>query len=60
MLQKASDVDSSVTIDFCEQCEGIWLDSTELDQLESKNIKHKEKFMLVLRNIKTLFFKGEG
>lgn len=40
----------SITIDFCEKCEGIWLDSTEIDRVERAN-KDKIGFL-------GLFLKG--
>ncbi len=40
----------SITIDVCEKCGGIWLDSTEIDRVERAN-KNKIGFL-------GLFFKG--
>ncbi len=34
MSKKKAPKDSSVTIDFCQQCKGVWLDNTEIDRLE--------------------------
>ena len=38
MKQTPYEKDTSVTIDVCEKCGGIWLDSTEIDRLE-KDLK---------------------
>jgi len=40
----------SITLDVCEKCGGIWLDSTEIDRVERAN-KEKVGFL-------GLFFKG--
>jgi len=40
----------SITMDVCEKCGGIWLDSTEIDRVERTN-KEKKGFL-------GLFFKG--
>ena len=45
------------TVDVCEKCKGIWLDSSEIDKLEKKNFSWGEKHALVFRNFKELFFK---
>lgn len=43
----------SITIDLCEQCGGVWLDSTEIDRIE--RVCNKEKFgffELIFKKIK--------
>lgn len=34
MVKKKAPKDSSITIDQCETCQGIWLDNSEIDHLE--------------------------
>jgi len=42
ILKKAPyEKEPSITLDVCEQCGGIWLDSTEIDRVERAN---KQKF----------------
>lgn len=36
MSKQPAPKDSSVTIDCCPKCRGIWLDNTEVDRLEDK------------------------
>lgn len=52
MVKKPAPKDPSITIDACEQCKGIWLDSTEIDRLEetSMNFMHK-----ALHSLKRIF-----
>lgn len=44
-----------MTIDVCRNCGGIWLDSGEINRLQSKNLTWAEKNKLVFRNLKELF-----
>lgn len=41
----------NITIDICIKCNGVWLDSAELDKLEDKNISFLEKNRLILDSI---------
>ena len=50
MKKTAAPKDPSITVDTCEKCGGVWLDSTEIDRLECAN-KEKNGFL-------ALFFKG--
>ena len=59
MVKKQAPEDSSITIDFCEKCQGVWLDSTELDRLELKNLGHKKRFGLELENLFRMFFRKD-
>lgn len=34
MKKTAAPKDADMTLDLCEQCHGVWLDSTEIDRLE--------------------------
>ncbi len=51
MVKKKSPRDSSVTIDVCEQCSGIWLDNTEIDKLEKTGMGIKNKILSAIRKI---------
>ena len=44
-------------VDVCKECNGVWLDSSEIDRLEKKNFPSGEKRALVFGNLKELFFK---
>ena len=57
MAKKQAPKDPKVTIDFCEKCQGIWLDTGEIDRLESKNLGEKKKFILELEELFSKFFK---
>ncbi|MDP8217997.1 MAG: zf-TFIIB domain-containing protein [Candidatus Theseobacter exili] len=60
MIKKPAPKGAGFMIDVCEKCHGVWLDSSELDKLEQKNLTWKELHKLVFRNFKELFFnKGE-
>ena len=37
--------DKNVTIDKCQQCQGIWLDMTEIDLLEEQNDESMNKLL---------------
>lgn len=37
--------DKNVTIDKCQQCQGVWLDMTEIDILEEQNNESISKFL---------------
>lgn len=39
MLQQPYPLDKNVQVDVCGKCGGIWLDSTEIDRLESEEWK---------------------
>jgi Zn-finger nucleic acid-binding protein len=41
LIKAPSQRDPSVTIDFCDSCGSVWLDPTELDQLEHPH-EHQE------------------
>ena len=56
MVKKQAPKDASITIDFCEKCQGVWLDSAELDRLELKHLGHKKRFSLELENLFRMFF----
>lgn len=45
-------------IDVCEKCQGVWLDSFEIEKLEEKNFSMGEKHALVMRNLKKLIFEN--
>ena len=51
MTKKPAPTDSSITIDFCEKCSGVWLDSTEIDQLEKKYKGIKGSWQAFLKGI---------
>lgn len=55
MVKKPAPHNARFEIDVCEQCPGVWLDSSELDQLEDKNLSLGEKHALVLSYFKDLF-----
>jgi len=46
-------------IDVCSKCEGIWLDSSEIDKLEMKNFSFGEVHALAWRSLRGIF-SGEG
>lgn len=48
MIKKEAPKDPSVTIDFCEQCKGVWLDNTEIDRLEAAQMGFVNKIALTL------------
>ncbi len=52
MQQKIDSKGAGITIDFCEKCQGVWLDSSELDSLENINLSISEKHALVWRTFK--------
>lgn len=60
MAKKPSPKDKSIIMDICEKCNGVWLDGSELDKLEGKNLTFIEKNKLVFRNLKALFGRKEG
>lgn len=51
MVKKPAPNKAKLMIDACEKCKGIWLDSTEIDQLEEKNFSLGEKHALFFRNL---------
>jgi Zn-finger nucleic acid-binding protein len=51
MVKKPIPIAKDVTIDFCEKCRGIWLDNTEIDRIEAKNLSFKEKAGLVIKGL---------
>ncbi|MBU1862941.1 MAG: zf-TFIIB domain-containing protein [Candidatus Omnitrophica bacterium] len=60
MVKKPAPKGAGFAIDVCEKCQGVWLDSTEIDKLEEKNWSTGEKHAVVFRNFKELFFnKGD-
>ncbi len=56
MKKKPAPKGGGFTVDVCEKCHGVWLDSSELDRLENKNFSFGEKQALVFRNLKELLF----
>ena len=48
-----------ITIDSCSTCQGIWLDSGELDRLELKNLGHKKRFGVEFENLFRRLFNRE-
>lgn len=52
LVKQASSIDSRIFIDICKQCQGIWLDSTEIDLLESSVGKGSS----FLAGLKKMFF----
>jgi len=55
--KKPAPKNAGFKVDVCESCEGVWLDSGEIDRLEKKNFSWGEKHVLVFRNFKELFLK---
>ncbi|HLD30043.1 MAG TPA: zf-TFIIB domain-containing protein [bacterium] len=51
MLKKRAPRDSSIIIDQCSRCAGIWLDNTEIDKLEQGKLSPIEKLKLKLKNL---------
>lgn len=51
MVKKSAPLAKDITVDFCEKCHGIWLDSTEIDRIEAKNITFKEKVSLIIKSL---------
>lgn len=43
MTKKKSSINPNITVDTCPKCEGIWLDSTEIDRLEAGKHKMSKK-----------------
>lgn len=44
-------------VDACAACNGVWLDSDEIEKLEVKNLSFKEKHLLVFQYLVGLFKK---
>ena len=59
MVKKKAPEDSRITVDFCEKCQGVWLDTTELDRLELKALGQKRRFSLELENLFRMFFRKD-
>lgn len=51
MVKKPVPIAKNITVDFCEKCRGVWLDSTEIDRIEAKNISFKEKISLLIKSL---------
>ena len=51
MVKKPAPNKAKLLIDTCGKCNGIWLDSTEIDQLEEKNFSAGEKHALFFRDL---------
>jgi len=51
MVKKQAPKAKDIIIDFCEKCHGVWLDSTEIDRIEAKNLTLKEKIILIIKNL---------
>ena len=45
-----------IIMDSCSKCQGIWLDSGELDQLELKNLGNTKRFSVELENLFRMLF----
>jgi len=56
MQKKPAPQGAGFMMDVCDSCKGVWLDSSELDRLEKKNLSWGEKHVLVFRHLKELFF----
>jgi len=57
MVKKPAPKKAGFMVDICEKCQGIWLDSSELDRLEKRNFSLGEKHALVFRHLKEIFMK---
>lgn len=55
MIKKPAPKHTGFMLDVCEKCKGVWLDSSEIDKLENKNFKSKEKRALIFRHLKEIF-----
>jgi Zn-finger nucleic acid-binding protein len=55
MVQQPYILDRGIQIDLCPKCSGIWLDSTELDRLESEEWKLQPKKSLLSYAIHSIF-----
>jgi Zn-finger nucleic acid-binding protein len=55
MIKKPAPKRAGFLIDVCEKCQGIWLDSSELDKLEDKNFSFGERHALVSRYLREIF-----
>jgi len=51
MVKKHAPKNPKIIIDFCKQCKGVWLDSTEIDKIEQKNIDLISKIMLWIKSL---------
>ena len=63
LVKQCAPHNRQVTIDVCKQCKGAWLDSGEIDDVESKNIWTKRKLdatkETIIDRIKRIFGKPE-
>lgn len=50
MVKKPAPLDKNIILDFCEKCRGVWLDNSEIDRIEAKNVSFKEKVGLILKS----------
>ncbi|MFH1593196.1 MAG: zf-TFIIB domain-containing protein [Candidatus Omnitrophota bacterium] len=60
MVKEPAPKGAAFMVDVCKKCQGVWLDSTELDKIEKRNFSLGEKHALVFRHLKEIFFKREG
>ncbi|MEW5758767.1 MAG: zf-TFIIB domain-containing protein [Candidatus Omnitrophota bacterium] len=51
MTKKAAPIAKDITMDWCENCRGVWLDSTEIDRIENRNISLKQKIGLFIKSL---------
>lgn len=55
MTQKPSSVNPKVTMDVCSSCQGVWLDSSEIDRLEKVSLTGQELRAIAFAGLKLLF-----
>ena len=60
MVKKPAPKNAGFWIDVCEKCEGIWLDNSEIEKLQERNLSLGEKHALVFRNLRSLLSREEG
>lgn len=60
MKKERAPKDSSVTIDRCGQCGGVWLDDVETDKLERASVPVIERFLKKVMKYKELMNKKNG
>lgn len=51
MVKKAAPLAKGITMDFCEKCQGIWLDTAEIDRIEKKNFTLVERIAFVIKSL---------
>lgn len=60
MVKRSGPKNAGFMLDVCEKCNGVWLDSSEIDKLEKKNFTVGEKSALIFRHLKEIFSGKEG